>query len=930
MTVITRGTGICQTPLVGRDDILAAVLVAGRSRPALIGVRGGPGMGKSCLLAELQRIRPAPFRHVLHARCRRGSCTPLAPVLEALLSDTSAPWSPDATAALGPLLPELADRLPPTLAGAPDLHRIFRALRQVLCGPDAVLLLLDDVDQADTTTCAFLDYLTGTATGDLAVVLAHTSRVPHVGLAEAGTMLTLTPLDLTQTAELVRALLGCDAIPEDVATALFDRSAGCPRAITAAVEQVLHEPDSCGRSVWSALRDLHVPTRLVDTIAEEMADLDAATRAVITAAAVWATGATEDQLRALTALPVRRCESALDTAVGHGLLRVAGTGYRCRSEFVRRAVEHAVVASQRRRAHRRAATLLDAAGQPAPLVARHLREAGDLDHWREYSEGQADTALAAGDWSTAVQLLSPLVEDEQQDEARRVRIAVKLGSAAFEALDYRASVRILRQILGELVLPERIRGQLRNDLGVLLLSQVGDHQAGYDELEHAAAELRDSAPEIAARVMSTLANPYAGRRHVSTHLRWLAEIETLSPVDLDPVGAAIVRVNRATALLTCGLPEAWEHTEFVLGDSEHAELRRQLMRGCLNIADSAAWLGHHEVATRFLARGQHWSQTLGAAHLTELLEVAALTNDWLTGRWQGLERRAESLAQRCQGLPVVEAECRLIAGALAMEAGASERGRALLPGISAARTTSAGAPPVAITASAVLARDHLRRGRRAEAWHEARAALAVVERTGQWVWASELAPVLGELLLDNGDHAALEQLLDCLQSGVDGRDAPAAFAGLDLCRAMALQAGGADTAQVLHAYQVAAEAFDAVPRPYWAATALLLRSRFAGPGPGAQDAAAAADRFRALGCTVAVRLCEDLLGVPEPARRGRGRPGYGVQLSPREAQVARLAGRGWTNARIAQSLGLSVRTVEQHVSRAMRKTGAPSRFALGG
>lgn len=53
-------------------------------------------------------------------------------------------------------------------------------------------------------------------------------------------------------------------------------------------------------------------------------------------------------------------------------------------------------------------------------------------------------------------------------------------------------------------------------------------------------------------------------------------------------------------------------------------------------------------------------------------------------------------------------------------------------------------------------------------------------------------------------------------------------------------------------------------------------------------------------------------------------------LSTREHEVAVLARDGCTNRQIADRLGLSVRTVENHMSRALRKLGLVSRSALAG
>jgi DNA-binding CsgD family transcriptional regulator len=51
-------------------------------------------------------------------------------------------------------------------------------------------------------------------------------------------------------------------------------------------------------------------------------------------------------------------------------------------------------------------------------------------------------------------------------------------------------------------------------------------------------------------------------------------------------------------------------------------------------------------------------------------------------------------------------------------------------------------------------------------------------------------------------------------------------------------------------------------------------------------------------------------------------------LSPREHEVVRLVAGGGTNEEIAERLVISPRTVQSHVNRAMRKTGARNRTDL--
>jgi DNA-binding CsgD family transcriptional regulator len=87
----------------------------------------------------------------------------------------------------------------------------------------------------------------------------------------------------------------------------------------------------------------------------------------------------------------------------------------------------------------------------------------------------------------------------------------------------------------------------------------------------------------------------------------------------------------------------------------------------------------------------------------------------------------------------------------------------------------------------------------------------------------------------------------------------------------------------------------------------------AAAGPGADRAAA-------------VRLeARRRLGLGEPAAEP-----VTTTLTRRELEIARLAARGMTDRDIAESLVVSVRTVESHLAAAYRKLGIRSRRALAG
>ncbi len=62
---------------------------------------------------------------------------------------------------------------------------------------------------------------------------------------------------------------------------------------------------------------------------------------------------------------------------------------------------------------------------------------------------------------------------------------------------------------------------------------------------------------------------------------------------------------------------------------------------------------------------------------------------------------------------------------------------------------------------------------------------------------------------------------------------------------------------------------------------------------------------------------------PDPEKKREDTP-----LTPREVEVLRLIAQGYTNRQIAESLDLSVRTVESHRANVMGKLGLHTRVQL--
>jgi DNA-binding CsgD family transcriptional regulator len=202
---------------------------------------------------------------------------------------------------------------------------------------------------------------------------------------------------------------------------------------------------------------------------------------------------------------------------------------------------------------------------------------------------------------------------------------------------------------------------------------------------------------------------------------------------------------------------------------------------------------------------------------------------------------------------------------------------------------------------------------------------------GTWLWAADLAPARAAALVAAGRPEEAADLVAAFAGWVRGRDAPAPRAGLALCRAILAEAR-AEPRQAAAAYGRAADAWQRLPRPY---DALLAQERQVACLLAAGEAETALPLARqvlqgltGLNARAAAERLAGLLRVHQVEVRGRGRRGYGDQLSPRELEVVRLLATGKTNREIAAVLSRSPRTVAAQVNSAMRKLGVNSRTAL--
>ena len=297
--------------LVGRDDEVDELdrILAGarKGEGSAAFVLGEPGIGKTRLAAEAVSHAYGAQMVVLRGRgSAMGPAVPFRPLTEALLAvgrDGAIPGDGELgpyRSVLGRLVPDWSDGA----GGAPDGSLIVMAeavlrLTSLLGRERGVLLVLDDLQDADVETLAVVEYLSDNVSQQGTVLLATVRNEPGDAFELATTAsrrpgcvgIELNRLDLDDVRRLVASCLAADEadVPPDTARQLWENSAGNPFA----VEELLHTMVS-GRHLrkdadgWRSVRDVRaeLPATLARSIVSRTDRLGPSGRAVLSVAAV--------------------------------------------------------------------------------------------------------------------------------------------------------------------------------------------------------------------------------------------------------------------------------------------------------------------------------------------------------------------------------------------------------------------------------------------------------------------------------------------------------------------------------------------------------------------------------------------------------------------------------------------------------------------
>ena len=974
-------TRVTSTRLVGRTgelaELEAALQEAADGRPSLAFLAGESGVGKSRLLAELERRAREEGATVLGGDAVElgegelpyaplvGALRPLARSDDAVLGELT----PANRAELATLLPELARRDDtPAVSGADDergsaQRRLFEALLSLLerlgqHGP--VVLALEDVHWADRSTRAFLAFLARSLCDEpVLVVLTYRSDELHrrhplrpllaeLERAPRARRIELARFDRDELAEQLEDILGAPPAP-DLVDRLLERSEGNPLF----AEELLASGLDGRGGLPPTLRDaLMVRVERLPDTAQEVLRLLAAGRRL-----------DHQLLEDASGLEPRELREALRVAVESHIAVVDDEGWQTfRHALLREVIVDDLLPGERSALHLALAHAFERRFAEGPRgawvaarIAEHYRAAGDQPAELAAAVQAAERADDVRAHGEAAALLERALElwdrvPDAEEHAGVSRVDLLLGAARdhYRASDDARAVTLMEQALAgidEATEPRRA-SEVLGDLATMRWT-LGRGEAARDTLAHALELLpedeqsRERAKLLVDQVrFSMLQGRYRQTRETATEA--LAAIDAAGADDLyAPV------LNRLGVALMC--------------DGE-PELGAKTLRDALDLAREAGLPAAMAVTYANLADGLHVvgrsREALEVTHegLAELPDQSARTATWLRaqagtiafdlGDWEESQRRIlrpvpAAGIHRVNAL-MREAELELGRG------DDTARARMLLDETGELVATTL--EPQFIGGVGALQGELERREGNLEAAREVvEAALDRLEFCTEDVrFLSQVATTgaaieadAAERARDVGDDAARDEALERLEplllrveaAAIDGR--PMEVANLATANAEATRGRGEPDPA---AWAAAAEAWATASRPYPEAQA-RQREAEAHVAAGDREAAAVAAgaalatardlgsawlATEAEGLIARARLRVDQAGVePQPDAAPSAEEPFG--LTPRERQVLALVARGATNREIGAELYMAEKTASVHVSRILAKLDVRSR-----
>jgi DNA-binding CsgD family transcriptional regulator/tetratricopeptide (TPR) repeat protein len=908
---------------VGRREQLELLKAKWRAslagRGSTVIVAGDAGLGKSRLVKEFCESTVVDRSLLAFGECleyARGPFAPLVDVLRALAAS-----QPDALREalavrriLAPLFPEFStpDAPPLDVNRRQQFDAYVEALQRLL-GSSGAVIVIEDIHWADEGTLGLLQHLVG-ALPELPLLLIVTHRSDELGRNHRLVPVLAKIARKTSVYQTRIERLDDDEMDEWLGEIAKDHPALSRDALQKARQLAEGNPLFAEELITHAIGGpaAELPLTLREAVLERLRPLTKDARLVLVVAAVVGERFEPEIVAEASRRPLADVLEVLRRARNLGLVvQDAGNdSLRFRHALMREIFYRELLAPEARSLHARIAKALerrpDAQSRPVEL-AHHFWEARDHVGAARYSEAAGDAAQRTGAHEDAAGFYERALELEHGASADQARLYEKLaasldssGLAERAARAYDQAIEHYRVVGNVEKVSEMLNGLGRQQ------ALLGDLDAAIATSESALEVLRDL-PESPTRVriLYGFGLTCGLREEWPRALVYLNEALALADSAGSRLRANLLAQRGIGLALTGDLVPAQRAAADALaaandtGDDQ-ALVNALLCSGIIN--DEAGSLPTAiEMYERTAARAAESLLAVpGAIALINLAFALFLVGDIATAK-QAVSK-AHAASRRLE-LPIVRLLTEHLNILLALRAGesalsdyaADER---------AVETALHMGQPYSIASGGVFAEYFGRLGRLDEAQSVFSRALDTLRDPTRAIFLLVYAAQFASALDLQRLRASVEPWA-AAQVTSRGR---AYLAYLDANR---LEREGDRKAAVQHAL-ASSRLFAEIGHPYPQALALEL----------AGELRDALEIYRRIGASRDARRLDALL-----APKGR-RDKRAAELSEREREVARLVAQGRSNKAIATALSISGRTVENHVTSALKKLGATSRTEL--
>jgi class 3 adenylate cyclase len=470
--------------LVGRQEQISqledALLSVNRGDGRFVLLAGEAGIGKTRLAHELaQRARKLGC-DVLWGSCSEAELAlPYLPFVEAVGNHLGERDAAAVRVDLGATAEELAQLFPQlavgpatTPAGDPAQAklRLFEsvvALLELWARDRGLLLVLDDVHWADSSTRELLDYAARRLVKSRVMLLA-TYRIDELdrrhpltrtvqvwrraGLAELVTVSAMTQANVT---EMIAAILNADEVNAELATLVDERAEGNPFVLEEMLKEALDRGEIFRTHTgWqrTAVDSLRMPETVREAVLLRLGRLDPEQIEVLRGAAVLGRSFDYELLVKVTEADESVVLASLESAVAQQLVEEAADAsdrYSWRHALTQEAIVSDTVVPKRQRIHSRAADVLLERDGSAIAVARHLLGAGRTEQAVEACLRAADEAERAVAFTEAAELLERVLP-HVSDPGERALLFTRMGRLRWLNGEPAAAEQLLAEGVGEL------------------------------------------------------------------------------------------------------------------------------------------------------------------------------------------------------------------------------------------------------------------------------------------------------------------------------------------------------------------------------------------------------------------------------------------------------------------------------------------------